>query len=112
MFYIKDIEHRINVVDKILKILKLGILNKKEKQEIYELVKSINKTELQKERFYIIYNIGPNENDHNTYNKAASFYNCTTGAVRSSVISVIVALYHLSDNKFSILENIFKKYEK
>ena len=112
MFYIKDIEHRTNVVDKILKILKLGILNKKEKQDIFELVKSVDKTDLQKQRFYMVYNIEPNDEEENTYNKASAFYNCSVGAIRSSVMSVVVALYHVSDEKFSILESIYKKYEK
>lgn len=112
MSKIKNIEVRMNTVNKILKILKLNILNDEEKQVIYELAKSIKKTDLQKKRFYMVYNVGPNAKEHNTYKKVASFYECSTGAIRSSVITVVVALYHLPDEKFIYLENILKKYEK
>ena len=101
-----------NTVNKILKFLKLDILNDEEKQVIYELAKSTKKTDLQKKRFYMVYNVGPNGKEHNTYKKVASFYECSTGAIRNSVMSVVVALYHLKDDKFSVLENILKKYEK
>lgn len=112
MFEISNIELRMNTVNKILKFLKLDILNDEEKQAIYELVKSTKKTDLQKKRFYMVYNVGPNAKEHNTYKKVASFYECSTGAIRSSVMSVVVNLYHLKDDKFSVLEDILKKYEK
>ena len=112
MFKISNIEIRMNTVNKILKFLKLDILNDEEKQIIYELAKSTKKTDLQKKRFYMVYNVDPNAKEHNTYKKVASFYECSTGAIRSSVMSVVVALYHLPDEKFIYLENILKKYEK
>lgn len=112
MDYIKDINDRINVVNKILKYLKLDILNDKQKQTIYDIVMSIGKTDLQKRRFNMVYNLGPNLREHNTYKKVASYYECSVGAIRSSVMSVVVGLYHLPDEKFSVLENILKKYEK
>ena len=112
MDYIKDINDRINVVNKILKYLKLDILNDKQKQTIYDIVMSIRKTNLQKRRFNMVYNLGPNLREHNTYKKVASFYDCSVGAIRSSVMSVVVGLYHVSEEKFSVLENILKKYEK
>lgn len=101
-----------NTVNKILKFLKLDILNDEEKQVIYELAKDTKKTDLQKTRFCMVYNVGPNKNEHNTYKKVAHFYDCSMGAIRSSVMTVVVALYHVSDDKFSVLENILKKYEK
>lgn len=70
------------------------------------------KSDLQKTRFNMVYNLGPNLREHNTYKKVASFYDCSTGAIRSSVMTVVVALYHVSEEKISILENILKKYEK
>lgn len=100
------------MVNKILKLLKLDVLNDEEKQTIYELARATKRTDLQKRRFYMVYNVGPNAKEHNTYKKVASFYNCSTGAIRSSVITVVVALYHLPDEKFIYLENILKKYEK
>lgn len=112
MFQIYNFEYRKNTVDKILKFLKLDILNDEEKQVIFEIVKGTKKTELQKTRFCMVYNVGPNAKEHNTYKNVASFYECSTGAIRSSVTTVVVALYHLKDDKFSILENILKKYEK
>lgn len=110
--YIKDIDNRIYVVNKILKFLKLDILNDDEKQAIYEIVMNTKKSDLQKTRFNMVYNLGHNLREHNTYKKVASFYGCSTGAIRSSVMTVVVALYHVSEEKFSILENILKKYEK
>lgn len=112
MVHIKNIEYRISTVNKILKFLKLDILNDNEKQAIYEIAKDTKKTNLQKTRFYMVYNLGPNIKEHNTYKKVASFYECSIGAIRSSVMTVVVALYHVSEEKFSILENILKKYEK
>lgn len=112
MDHIKDIHNRINIVNKILKYLKLDILNDEQKQTIYDIVMSIRKTDLQKRRFNMVYNLGPNLREHNTYKKVANFYECSVGAIRSSVMSVVVGLYHLPDEKFSVLENILKKYEK
>ena len=112
MFKINNIEKRISTVNKILKFLKLDILNNEEKQTIYELVKATKKPDLQKSRFYMVYNVGPNLKEHNTYKKVADFYNRSVGAVRTSVMNVVVALYHLPDEKFTVLENILKKYEK
>ena len=66
MSKIKNIEVRMNTVNKILKFLKLNILNDEEKQVIYELAKSTKKTDLQKKRFYMVYNVGPNAKEHNT----------------------------------------------
>lgn len=112
MISIKNIEYRMRTIDKILKLAKLGILNDNEKQVIYEIAMNTRKTDLQKRRFTMIYNLGPNKNEHNTYKKIASFYDCSIGAIRSSVMMVVVGLYHIKDDKFSILENILKKYEK
>lgn len=112
VIHIKNIEYRINVVNKVLKYLKLDILNDEQKQIIYDIVVNINRSDLQKRRFYMVYNIGPNLKENNTYKKVASFYDCSIGAIRSSVMAVVVRLYHLPDEKFSILENILKKYEK
>ena len=96
MNHINNIENRIYVVNKILKYLKLDILNDEEKQAIYNIVMSTKKTDLQKRR----------------YKKVASFYDCSVGAVRTSTMSIVAGLYHLPDEKFSVLENILKKYEK
>lgn len=112
MFQINNIERRISTVNKILKFLKLDVLSDEEKDTIYKLAKETRKTELQKTRFYMVYNVGPNAKEHNTYKKVANFYDCSIGAVRTSVMNVVVALYHLPDDKFSVLENILKKYEK
>ena len=43
MFKISNIEIRMNTVNKILKFLKLDVLNDEEKQAIYEIAKSIKK---------------------------------------------------------------------
>ena len=107
-----NIEYRISTVNKILKFLKLDVLNDEEKQVIYEFAKTTKKTDLQKRRFYMVYNVGPNAKERNTYKKVANFYDCSIGAVRTSVMNVVVALYHLPDDKFSVLENILKKYER
>ena len=45
---------RINTVNKILKFLKLDLLNDEEKQVIYEIAKVTKKTDLQKRRFYMV----------------------------------------------------------
>ena len=100
------------MVNKILKLLKLDVLNDEEKQTIYELARATKRTDLQKRRFYMVYNVGPNAKEHNTYKKVASFYNCSSGSISSSVLSVVASFYHLQNEKFSVLENILKKYEK
>ena len=69
MNHINNIENRIYVVNKILKYLKLDILNDEEKQAIYNIVMSTKKTDLQKRRFNMVYNLGPNIREHNTYKK-------------------------------------------
>lgn len=110
--YIRELEIKMEVVDKLLRYLKLDILNDEEKQSIYDIVMTTRKTDLQKRRFNMFYNIGPNIKEHNTYKKIAEFYNCSIGAIRNSVMSGVNGLYNVNSEQFAILKKILAKYEK
>lgn len=101
------------IVDKLLKFIRSGIVSDKQKQELYDIVMGLKKkTDLQKRRFNMISSLGPNLKEHNTYKKVADFYGCTISAIRGSVTHVIVGLYHLPNEKMQILVNMVQECEE
>ena len=83
------------------------------KEQIYNVVLKLpKKTDLQKERFIRYYGLQPTEFKKETLSAIAREQNCTPNAVRSSVISIRIAMFRIHDEDFSILEKIYEEYHK
>jgi hypothetical protein len=81
------------------------------KEELYNIVLKLpKKTDLQKERFIRYYGLKPQEFKRETLTSIARDQLCTTNAIRSSIISIRVAMFRISDEDFSILEKIYSEY--
>lgn len=83
------------------------------KEEIYNLVLKLpKKTELQKERFIRYYGLKPTEFKKETLSAIAREQHRTPNAIRSSVVSIRIAMFRIPDYEFSILERIYREYHK
>ena len=83
------------------------------KEEVYNIILKLpKKTDLQKERFIRYYGLKPIEFKRETLSAIAREQHCTPNAVRSSVVSIRIAMFRIADEDFSILENIYKKYHE
>ena len=73
----------------------------KTKEEILK-----EKTQKQKERFIMFYNLDKNNNEEYTLSKLAKYNNCTSSAVKFSITSVASKLANLKDDrKYIIVQN-------
>lgn len=83
------------------------------KEQIYDLVLKLpKKTDLQKERFIKYYGLKPTEFKRETLSAIAREQKCTPNAVRSSVVSIRIAMFRIPDEEFLILEQIYEEYHK
>ena len=83
------------------------------KEQIYNVVLKLpKKTDLQKERFIRYYGLKPTQFKRETLSAISREQHCNPNAVRNSVISIRIAMLRVSDEEFSILENIYRKYHK
>lgn len=83
------------------------------KEEVYNIILKLpKKTDLQKERFIRYYGLKPIEFKRKTLSAIAREQHCTPNAVRSSVISIRIAMFRIHDEDFSILEKIYEEYHK
>jgi len=83
------------------------------KEQIYNVVLKLpKKTDLQKERFIRYYGLQPTEFKKETLPAISREQHCTPNAVRSSVISIRIAMFRIHDEDFSILEKIYEEYHK
>jgi len=103
---IKDFQERRKIIQDLIKLLRENLLSDEQKDEIYEIVKDINKTPLQKRRFCMYYGLGLNLHENNTYKKIADFYDCSPNVIRDSVISTAAGLYRIPDRQMEVLKNI------
>lgn len=106
MIQIKDFQERRETIQNLINLLRENILSDEQKNEVYEIVKNINKTRLQKRRFCMYYGLGPNLHEHNTYKKIADFYDCSPNVIRDSVISTATGLYRIPDKQMKVLKDI------
>lgn len=98
---------RVEIVEKVLALLKSKKLNKKEKNQIYKIVMKINnKTDKQKDRFTKFYDLQPLQKKHYTLSEIAKQYGCTISAINYSIISIRSALFRVSEDEILILKKI------
>ena len=101
-----NIEERLNIVNQLLKLSKMNLLNNKEKTCIINIINSFkNKTVLQIERFSLYYNLTIIEGNF-SLNDLAKKYNCSTGAVRSSINTICSKLCCLKDERIYKIQEI------
>lgn len=100
---------RVEIVEKILDLLKHNKINRNQKEQIYNIVMNINnKTDKQKDRFTKFYNLQSLQEKHYTLSEIAKQYGCTISAIKYSIISVRAALFRVSEDEILILQKIAK----
>ena len=102
-----------DLVGWLLDYMKQYNISNRHKEQIYHIVLKLpKKTDLQKERFIRYYGLKPTQFKRETLSAISKEQHCNPNAVRSSVISIRIAMFRISDEEFSILENIYKEYHK
>lgn len=93
------------IVDKLIKLMEKSLLNANQKKVIRKIVNNLeNTTEIQKDRFILFYGLDEERCETRKLREIAVKYNCTTTAIRRSVITV--------KNKLSRLEKDVKLIAK
>lgn len=106
-----EIHKNSDMVYELLELLKANRLNDIQKSKIYEIVKSLtNRTEKQKESFFMFYNLLDGENQNYRLCDMARYYNCTPSNVRCLINRIRNSLINTSEENMSIIENILKEY--
>lgn len=106
---ILNIEERSDDVYQILELAKNKLLNETQKQKLYNIVMNLdNRTENQKQRFLLYYNL--KQNQQNTYGLTdiARLQNVTPNAIRCSIGRIRNALVNMQDEKILVLKEILE----
>lgn len=112
-YNISKFTDRRDLVGWILDYMKKYNISDRYKEQIYNVVLKLpKKTDLQKERFIRYYGLQPTEFKKETLSAISREQHCTPNAVRSSVISIRIAMFRIHDEDFSILEKIYEEYYK
>ena len=112
-YNISKFTYKRDLVGWLLDYMKQYNISNRHKEQIYHIVLKLpKKTDLQKERFIRYYGLQPTDFKKETLSAISRKQHCNPNAVRSSVISIRIAMFRISDEEFSILENIYRKYHK
>lgn len=112
-YNISKFTDRRDLVGWLLDYMKKYNISDRYKEQICNVVLKLpKKTDLQKERFIRYYGLQPTEFKKETLSAIAREQHCTPNAVRSSVISIRIAMFRIHDEDFSILEKIYEEYHK
>lgn len=112
-YNISKFTDRRDLVGWILDYMKKYNISDRYKEQIYNVVLKLpKKTDLQKERFIRYYGLQPTEFKKETLSAISRKQHCNPNAVRSSVISIRIAMFRIHDEDFSILEKIYEEYYK
>lgn len=104
-----NIEERSDVVYHILELAKNNLLNEVQKQKFYDIVMNLdNRTENQKQRFLLYYNLNVNQEQIYRQCDLAKLYNVSPNAIRCSVGRIRNALVNLQDEGILALKGILK----
>lgn len=105
---ITEKEEYYNKVTKFLKEIRIKDLEIEKKQKIYNIVMSLDeRTENQKRRFILYYNLTPQANSKcMTYAAIARRDGCTQNAIPQSVIKVMASVRRLKDERRDLLLKI------
>lgn len=112
-YNISKFTDRRDLVGWILDYMKKYNISDRYKEQIYNVVLKLpKKTDLQKERIIRYYGLQPTEFKKETLSAISRKQHCNPNAVRSSVISIRIAMFRIHDEDFSILEKIYEEYYK
>ncbi len=101
-------QRRVEIVDRLLEISKQNLLNTEQKSKIRTIVNSMSKrTENQRNRFILYYNLIPTETKARLCDLAKAC-NCSTSAIRSSVMRIRNNLIHVENEDMFILQTILE----
>lgn len=93
--------------------LKKGLIKDETRKRLYKLVINLNKrTEKQKERFILLYNLKPNQKEKYNGTSLANEQGCTLSAIKYSVIRVKSNLVNLKGEEKRIFLDIIKNDNK
>lgn len=97
------------IIETLIKLAKTSKLNNEQKKKIVKVLDNMDIiTETQRERFIMYYGLNTNGLDFSNLAKIARIYNCTTSAIRLSVVTVRNKLVRL-DEEFKIIEDVVKE---
>lgn len=100
---------RVEIVERVIDLLKHNKINQNQKEQVYNIVMNINnKTDKQKDRFTKFYNLQPLQEKHYTLSEIAKQYGCSISAINYSIISIRAALFRVSEDEILILQKIAK----
>lgn len=100
-------DNSFDIVDLFFIKLKTGLISNEKKKILYDLVISLNdRTDLQKERFIIVYNLKSNLEIKYNYTSLAKEQNCSCSAIRSSISRIRSALVNLKDERKEIFSKL------
>ncbi|MBP3596892.1 MAG: hypothetical protein J6J60_05800 [Clostridia bacterium] len=104
-----NIDEKSEIVSTLIKLAENSKLNNEQKDRIVEILDNMDIiTETQRERFIMYYGLNTNGLDFRTLDKIARIYECSTSAVRFSVVTVKQKLVRLED-EFKIIIDIVKE---
>ena len=96
-------------IDKLIKLAKTSKLNNEQKNRIVEILDNMDIiTETQRERFIMYYGLNTNGLNFRKLIKIAKIYDCSTTAVRLSIVTVKQKLVRL-DEEFKVIEDVVKE---
>lgn len=109
MINVVKFNERVEIVERVIDLLKHNKINQNQKEQVYNIVMNINnKTDKQKDRFTKFYNLQPLQEKHYTLSEIAKQYGCSISAINYSIISIRAALFRVSEDEILILQKIAK----
>lgn len=101
------------VIYKLIDYFKANKLNNSQKQIICDIIMSLkNKTENQKIRFIMYYNLEPSQLQKYSLSSIGRYFKCSASAIRFSVVAIKNALVNLDDERCEVLKKILEQLEK
>ena len=109
MINVVKFNERVEIVERVIDLLKHNKINQNQKEQVYNIVMNINnKTDKQKDRFTKFYNLQSLQEKHYTLSEIAKQYGCSISAINYSIISIRAALFRVSEDEILILQKIAK----
>lgn len=108
-----DFHRNRNFVWEVLRLMEENKLTNIQKESIYEIVKKLDKrTDLQKERFYMYFGLGPYKEKRSTIKEIAKAHKVTTTSINGAISAIYFALDNISEDELLVMEKILKDYRE
>lgn len=106
-----NINEKGNIVYELLELLKANKISNTSKKKIYIMVNNMNnRTDNQKKKFCMFYNLLEKEKQNYRLCDMARYYNCTSSNIRSSIGRIRNSLVNTNEENILIMKNILKEY--